>query len=230
MRNLTSQIVGWLVGFFILTLQWTCRIRIHDDPRATLEANGVGHVFGTFHAHQIGGFLAAQRGTGVMVSRSVDGQIVVPSLRLCGHVPIRGSSGTARKGGATALQALIEHVRGGQVAMLAVDGPRGPHGSVQKGIGLLARKTDAAVLMAVAVPSRRWILHRTWDRLQIPKPFTRIDIYIGEPLMARQGESLEQFTARIEATLKRLEAEHDPQELAARSTVGNRPDPVGKAA
>jgi hypothetical protein len=222
MRNLASQIVGWLVGFLILTLQVTCRIRIHNDPRKALTADGIGHVFGTFHAHQIGGFLAAERGTGVMVSRSVDGQIVVPSLRLCGHVPIRGSSGTGRKGGATALQALIEHVRRGHVAMLAVDGPRGPHGSVQKGIGLLAQKTNAAVLMAVAVPSRRWILDRTWDRLQIPKPFSMIDVHIGEPLFPSQTESLEQFTCRIEATLRRLEAEHDPEEVSERSKVGRR--------
>jgi lysophospholipid acyltransferase (LPLAT)-like uncharacterized protein len=230
MRNLASQIFSWLVGFFILTLQVTCRIRIHNDPRETLTADGFGHVFGTFHAHQIGGFLAARRGTGVMVSRSVDGQIVVPSLRLCGHIPIRGSSGTGRKGGATALQALIEHVRQGHVAMLAVDGPRGPHGSVQKGIGLLSQKTNAAVLMAVAVPSRRWILERTWDRLQIPKPFSRIDVYIAEPLMPRKSEPLQQFTDRIEATLKRLEAEYDPQELAERSRAGGRRHPLRRAA
>jgi hypothetical protein len=230
MRNLASQIAAWLVGFGILTLRMTCRLRLHNDPRGSLAADGCKHVFGTFHAHQIGGFLAAERGTGVIVSRSVDGQIVVPSLRICGHVPIRGSSGTGRKGGGPALQALIAHVRSGNVAMLAVDGPRGPRGSVQKGIGLLAKKTNAAVLMAVAVPSRRWILDRTWDQLQIPIPFSTIDIYISEPLLPRQAESLEQFTSRIEATLKRLEAEHDPKEVSRRSKAGDRSDRLRRAA
>lgn len=211
MKRLIPRFVGWLIGFFVLILRMTCRTQIHNDPRPALTADGIGHVFALLHAQQVGASMAADRGTGAMVSRSEDGEIIVPALRIGGHIPIRGSSGN-RKGGASALQALIEHVKGGRPAILAVDGPRGPRGKVQKGIGLLSRKTGAAVLAVVVIPSRRWILGSTWDRLQIPKPFSTLHCYFAEPLLMQPGESLEQFTSRIEVSLNQIEAQHDPQE------------------
>jgi len=152
-----------------------------------------------------------------MVSRSSDGDLLVPILRLQGIVPFRGSSSHAGKdkGGAAALDGLIAHVKGGYPGYLAVDGPRGPRNSVHRGIAQLARATGAVVLTAVAVPQRRWILQRTWDRLQIPKPFTRIDAYFGDQMPMADGESIESFCTRIGAALVALETRHDPQEARA---------------
>lgn len=211
MKRLLLSLVGYLIGFVVLTLRLTCRISVHNDPRPALTRAGKKHVFALLHAQQVGASMAAERGTGAMVSRSADGEIIVPALRVGGHVPIRGSSGTS-KGGASALQALIEHVNLGRPAILAVDGPRGPRGTVQKGIGLLAKKTDAVVLAVVAIPSRRWIIARTWDRLQVPKPFSTIHCYFAEPLVSERDESLDHFAKRIQASLNRLEAEIDPEE------------------
>ncbi len=216
MKRLLPRLAGMIVGAYVILLRLTCRIRMHNDRRAHLVEQGNRYVYGTFHAHQIGGLMAAEPGTGAMVSRSDDGEIVVPTLLWSGHVPIRGSSGTGCKGGATALQSLIKHVLTGHGAMLAVDGPRGPRGTVQKGIGLLSQKTNAAVLMAVAVPTRRWIFRRTWDQFQLPKLFCRIDVYLSDPLWPEAGESLDRFIARIERVLSDLEAEYDPAQVAAR--------------
>lgn len=216
MKQWLPRIAGLLFGFALLLLRRTCRIRIHNDPREQIAAQGYRVVFGTLHAHQLCGVLAAEPGTGALVSRSADGDVLVPILRWCGHVPIRGSSGTGRKGGATALQAMIKHVRSGHSAMIAVDGPRGPRGKVQKGIGLLAQKTDAAVVLVASIPSRRWVIRKSWDRFQAPKPFATIDVYTSEPMLPRAGESLEHFTDRIEQALLELEARHDPEEVAAR--------------
>ena len=211
MKRLLLRLVGWLIGFVVLVLRMTCRIQIHNDPRAALTAAGIKHVFAMLHAHQVGASMGADRGTGAMVSRSADGEIIIPALRVGGHIPIRGSSGRT-KGGATALQALIEHVKLGRPAILAVDGPRGPRGSVQKGIGLLAKKTDASVLAVIAIPARRWIVSRTWDRLQIPKPFSTIHYHFATPLFPEPKESLEQFAQRVQVSLGNLEARFDPQE------------------
>ena len=196
MKRLRLRMVGWAIGLVVIVLRLTCRIHVHNDPRLVLTEAGMKHVFALLHAHQVAASMAAQRGTGAMVSRSDDGEIIVPALRVGGHVPIRGSSGTA-KGGASALQALIEHVERGKPAILAVDGPRGPRGKVQRGIGLLAKKTDAAVLAVIAIPSRRWIMTRSWDRLQIPKPFSTIHCYFTEPINPQQDESFQQFLSLI---------------------------------
>ncbi|MFO1066598.1 MAG: DUF374 domain-containing protein [Pirellulales bacterium] len=136
---------------------------------------------------------------------------------MSGIVPVRGSGGRGDgggRGGREALDAFVDHVKGGRPAYLAVDGPRGPRGHVHKGIAVLARQAEAAVVVMIPVPTRRWVLSRAWDRLQIPKPFCRIDGYFGEPVEPLSGETAEALRQRIESALMRLEELHDPDEHA----------------
>ena len=159
--------------------------------------------------------IQGETGTGAMVSRSDDGELLIPCLWLRGIVPIRGSnrhkSGDS-KGGLGAIEALVEHVLGGAPGYLAVDGPRGPRNRVHKGIAVLSQRTGAAVINLVAVPSRRWIFTRAWDRFQIPKPFSIIHGYFSEPIFPQKDENVEQYRKRIEISLNDLEREHDPIE------------------
>ena len=210
-----KRLVSYLVAVFSLFVRLTCRVRVHNDPRHTMTAEGVPHIFAALHAHQVAAMVSADPRTGAMVSRSDDGQIIVPALRVNGHVPVRGSSGKSDKGGATALKALIEYLDVGKPVILAVDGPRGPRGTVHKGVGVLAKKSKAGVLPVLVIPSRRFIVGKAWDRLQIPLPFGTIDAYFTEPLFPRKGERLEEFAKRIEAELRRLELKHDPDEATA---------------
>jgi lysophospholipid acyltransferase (LPLAT)-like uncharacterized protein len=158
-----------------------------------------------------------EKGTAAMVSQSADGELLLPGFWALGIKAIRGSGRSQEhdKGGRSALKQLIAHVLNGLPAYLAVDGPRGPRNHVRKGIAVLSRETGAAVLNVVAVPSRRWIIRGTWDRLQIPQPFCRIDGYFAEPLWPRGTETVEQYRLRIETSLNELEARHDPVEAAA---------------
>lgn len=98
---------------------------------------------------------------------------------------------------------------------MAVDGPRGPRNYVNGGIAKLSSVTGAAVLIAVLIPRRRWIMTRTWDRFQIPKPFTLIETFFGPPLRLREGEDLVAFRLRIENAIAALEEQHDPLEAEA---------------
>lgn len=216
-RPVMKRILPWLIAAAFLLLRITCRLRFHRDPRVALRAAGRNYVFATLHAHQLAGLLAAEPGLAGIVSRSDDGDIVVPTLRLAGCVPIRGSGGKARKGGTRAMQQLIRHVRGGRPASLTVDGPLGPRGRVHPGVALLSQKTGAEVLTVVAVPSRRTVLSRTWDRLQLPWPFARVDIRFGPTLSPRPAESVADFARRIERGLSALEHRWDPQEAVAGS-------------
>ncbi len=214
-KRISTFVISWLAALAILILRGTCKIKIHGDPRPILRANEKRYVFSVLHAHQVAAIIDGERGTGAMVSRSADGQIIVPSLWVRGIVPIRGSGrgSASNKGGLAALDALVEHVRSGKPAYLAVDGPRGPRGHVHKGIASLAQQSDAAVLNFVAIPSKKWVL-KSWDRLQIPKPFSTIHAYFAKPLMSAEGESVEQFRLRIEESLNALEGLHDPEQAA----------------
>ena len=198
-------------------LRATCRVRIHADPRPRLRTDRRPYVFSVLHAHQIAAATAREPGTAAMVSKSKDGDFVALGLRLAGVKTVRGSSqrsiNDTEKGGLSALSELAEHVRAGSPALLAVDGPRGPRNRVHKGIAALSQQTGAAVLNAVVIPSRRWIILRSWDRFQIPKPFCKIDVFVAPPLWPEQDESVEEYRRRIEFSLCELEKDHDPTEV-----------------
>ena len=220
--RLTLFVQSWVLGLSMLFLRITCRVRVHNDPRGQLKANSENYAFSILHAHQLAAAINREPGTAAMVSQSGDGQLLVPGFWLLRVKAIRGSSRSERndKGGRSALNGLVEHVKGGSPAIIAVDGPRGPRGQIRKGIAVLSKESGGAVLNVITIPNRRWILSRTWDRLQIPQPFSRIDAYFAEPLRLAEGESIESFRRRIEASLNLLEATYDPEE-AARVAAAN---------
>jgi lysophospholipid acyltransferase (LPLAT)-like uncharacterized protein len=213
--KLIVKLASWAIAAATLALRLTWRLRLQDDPRPALRAAGRPYVYALLHAHQLASTIDSEPGTAAMVSRSQDGELIVGTLKALGIVPIRGSSGKRGqdKGGMDALEALAAHVAGGKPAYIAVDGPRGPRNRVRKGIAVLAQRTGAVVLVAVGVPTRRWILSKSWDRLQIPQPFARIDGYFSEPLEMAAGEGVEEFRKRIEESLNALEARWDPVEV-----------------
>ena len=219
-KRLLLRAAGWLAAMVVLALRATCRVRFVDDPRPALRAAGRPYAYAFLHAHQVATVVAAERGTAALVSRSADGDLLVPSLRVRGVVPLRGStrSGARDKGGAAALGRLIAHTRAGWPAYFAVDGPRGPRGHVHRGVADLALAAGAAILPAVAVPSRRWIAARSWDRLQVPMPFTTVTIRFGAPIAPARGDDAEALRNRVAVALLELERKDDPEE-ARRSCV-----------
>lgn len=177
--------LGQLVAILVRLWALTCRVRLHHDPRPALRAAGKPYVYALLHGHQIAAVLANDEpAMAAMVSRSTDGDLLVPSLRARRVVAVRGSGrrGKASKGGETALRQLITLNRGGMPVLLAVDGPRGPRGHVHRGIFALAQASGAMIVPVTAIGRRSFVLKRTWDLTSLPLLGTVIDLKFGEPL------------------------------------------------
>ena len=114
----------------------------------------------------------------VMTSRSFDGEYIARFIQRLGYGAVRGSS---TRGGVGALVELARLVRSGCPAGFSIDGPRGPRHVAKPGAVLLAKKTGQPVLPFVVTPARCWRA-RSWDRTQIPKPFTRALVEIAPPI------------------------------------------------
>jgi lysophospholipid acyltransferase (LPLAT)-like uncharacterized protein len=71
---------------------------------------------------------------------------------------------------------------------------------------------SAPILPALVLPSRRWFLEKTWDRFQIPKPFSTVSLILGEPILPREDEDCEALRLRVSQALNTLEQKHDPEE------------------
>jgi lysophospholipid acyltransferase (LPLAT)-like uncharacterized protein len=135
------------------------------------------------------------------VSRSRDGSLQAGILGGLGVVSVRGSSS---RGGAHAARGLLRALRAGWPVLLAVDGPRGPRGSVAPGAAFLAGRTGFPV-QAVGVAVRRGRrIQRAWDRFLLPCPFTRVEVVVSPPLFAHDGETQEALTGRIAEALRQV--------------------------
>lgn len=217
-KRIRNQIVGSVAAGVVLLLRATCRARFENDPRPRLRGDGVPYVLALLHAHQVGAVLANDEARGrlaAMVSRSADGDVLVPCLRAVGVHAARGSSRRRGrdKGGLAALAELRKMLEQRVAVLLAVDGPQGPRNAVHRGAVVLAREVEGAVVVpVVVVGSRRWILTRTWDRMQIPKPFARITVAFSDPIRIDAEAPSTEGRERIAKALEGLEMEYDPEE------------------
>lgn len=229
------RIAGEVLALGLRVWRRTCRYRVVNDPRPALRAAGVPYVYALLHAHQVAAVFVNDERRGAiaaMVSRSADGDLLVPSLRARGVIAVRGSSRRdgVDKGGRRALAELRAHLAAHVAPLLAVDGPRGPRNVVKLGIAALACQVPGAVVLpAVVLPTRRVVLRGTWDRFQLPLPFGRISLVFAEPIRRLAGESVESVRQRVEGALNALEAEWDPAEASAAAPARARPSGNGVA-
>lgn len=123
-----------------------------------------------------------------IVSASKDGGVVARILEHFGVEPVRGSS--SRRGPQALLELTTWAERGYDLA-LTPDGPRGPCYVLQPGAVALAQLTGQPL-----VPSSyhlSWKIRlKSWDRFQIPLPFSRALMKFGEPLRIPREASDEQ--------------------------------------
>ena len=104
----------------------------------------------------------------------------------------------------------------GRPAGFTVDGPRGPARKVQPGAVWLASATGNPVLPFHLEASRHWTM-KSWDRTQIPKPFSTVGLAIGKPIDVPRDASeqaLESSRRHVEMAL--CELEHEARRLIER--------------
>ncbi|WP_236625554.1 lysophospholipid acyltransferase family protein [Rhodopirellula baltica] len=213
--TLVNPVIGAGIAVTFKLFRLTFRIRVRNDQRERLvQRTGKQYALAILHAHQLAALSLSAPRVGAMVSRSRDGDLLMPLLRGNGCVPIRGSSGVGEKGGATALTKMIRHVKDGNPSVIAVDGPRGPRGVAQKGIAMVAMKAAVPIIPVVLIPRRRWIMSKAWDRMQILLPFTMVDALFGDPIYPTPGESIDDLRAKVAESLRIMEHRMDPEEAA----------------
>jgi lysophospholipid acyltransferase (LPLAT)-like uncharacterized protein len=125
-----------------------------------------------------GTYFFKDRGIVVMTSESKDGEYIARFITRFGYGAIRGSS---TRGGSKALVQMIKAMRRGLPMAFTADGPRGPRYVAKPGPLLLAKKTGQPILPFVVEPLSYWTVS-SWDRMQIPRPFSRVAVIIGEPI------------------------------------------------
>jgi lysophospholipid acyltransferase (LPLAT)-like uncharacterized protein len=125
----------------------------------------------------------------LMISKSLDGEIIANIAELTGWHTARGSS--SRDGG-TALKEMVERLKQYGLAAHILDGPRGPAGQVKLGIISLAQATNAVIVPVFVKAEKAWYFN-SWDKFMVPKPFSRVSIHFGEKISLPQLQTERDF-------------------------------------
>jgi lysophospholipid acyltransferase (LPLAT)-like uncharacterized protein len=201
--------LGWLIErlgpltlrawFTTIRLRWYGGKHTHPDPRTRASA-----IYVLWHQRLLCfAYTHARFGGRLLVSQSGDGEILARLAASLGFSPIRGSS---RRGGSTAMRALLAEAGSGYDFGITPDGPRGPRQVFKEGAVYLASRSGLPVV-PITVTYRRYWQCRGWDRLQLPWPFTRGVIHVGAPVSvppALDDAGIEAWRLRLEGTLRSL--------------------------
>jgi lysophospholipid acyltransferase (LPLAT)-like uncharacterized protein len=197
-----AAVASPLISMLSSTWRWRVEGQQHYD---SIVAAGSQPIFAFWH----GRILSAtcfwrDRGIVVITSENFDGEWIAGIIRRFGYGTARGSSS---RGGVRALVQMRRDLAAGRPVAFTLDGPRGPARVPQPGAIWLAGATGHALLPFHIEADRAWTMG-SWDRTQVPQPFSRVAIAIGEPILVdgTSDEVLEAGRTRIENALARVEA------------------------
>ena len=145
-----------------------------------------------------------RRGIVVITSENFDGEWIAGIIERFGYGTARGSTS---RGAVKALVQLKRDMAAGKPAGFTLDGPRGPANVAQPGAVWLAKATGNPIIPFHIESDRHWTA-KSWDRTQIPRPWSNVAIAIGAPIEVPPGAddaALEQARLTLEARLKLLE-------------------------
>jgi lysophospholipid acyltransferase (LPLAT)-like uncharacterized protein len=197
-RAQLSLIAG--VGYPIInalghTLRWRTEGLEHLDA---IRASGRQPVMAFWHGRILPAtFYFRRRGIVVITSENFDGEWIARIIERFGYGTARGSTS---RGALKAMKQLVNQMKAGRPAGFTLDGPRGPARVAQAGAVWLASATGNPLLPFHLEASSHWSLG-SWDRTQIPKPFSTVTLIVGEPIEVPKGASDE----RLEQTRRELE-------------------------
>jgi lysophospholipid acyltransferase (LPLAT)-like uncharacterized protein len=198
------SIVGYrLVSLLGATLHWKTEGLEHFDA---IVAGGHQPVMAFWHGRILPAtYYFRRRGIVVITSENFDGEWIAGIIERFGYGTARGSTS---RGGRKALLQLTRDLAAGKPAGFTLDGPRGPARAAQPGAVWLAKATGNPLLPFHLEASRHWTLG-SWDRTQIPKPFSTVAIAMGEPFHVdaeADDAGLERARLQLEERLRTLEA------------------------
>lgn len=147
---------------------------------------------------------------GALVSPSKDGELAARLLAKLGVSAVRGSG---RRSGALAMRDMYIAIQDQDLSpLIAPDGSTGPPHEFKPGAIMLARLSKSPVI-PLSFACTRSIRLRTWDRLMIPLPFSRVELAVGPPVeldgtitMTEAPETIAQMGAHLSAIEAAAEA------------------------
>lgn len=201
-KRVQISLISLIGRLIIRTIGRTLRFRVSDWKNfQDLHDSGQPVILSFWH-NQIPAatYFWRNRGIVVITSRNFDGEYIARIIERFGYGASRGSSS---RGAAGALLGLKRRLSEGKDVAFTIDGPRGPLYQVKPGPVWLSRKTGSPIVCFHLEPDRYWEL-KSWDRMRIPRPFSRVLLKIGRPLPVPPGADDDVWVERYQSEMDRI--------------------------
>lgn len=189
--------LGLTVLTFIVNLVIkTYRIRIYnDDEVKKLYKSGKNFISAFWHGRMlIPWYVNRKYKIAALVSKSKDGEILTRLLKNWNYNVVRGSS---HIGGKEALNIMEKTIDEGYSFAITPDGPTGPPYKMKAGAVVLAHRKSIPLLLLGTASNRNFVF-KSWDKFQVPKPFSKVSVVYSEPIYVREDSSREEINKLIE--------------------------------
>ena len=178
-KYLFNSIYPYLLYVLILVWCWTIReSRKNPEVEDYVRNLSGGYILTLWHGRIFYLFYYLRRRSDfhLLISPSLDGDLLAQLARLMGYSVIRGS--TFKKAVPSA-RSLIKVLRSGEKIIIIADGSRGPRMQAQSGSIQIASITNCP-LIPMSYGAIKKIELNTWDRFVLPLPFTCCTIKFGQ--------------------------------------------------
>ncbi|MBS1537435.1 MAG: lysophospholipid acyltransferase family protein [Bacteroidetes bacterium] len=126
--------------------------------------------------------LFSHKNSSAVISLSKDGDVLANLLQSWNYVVLRGSSS---KGGKEVLEEMVKHAKKSKL-LITPDGPRGPIYKLKPGAVIASQR--AGVPLIICKVEIKWkITLKSWDKFEIPLPFSKIFIQFLPPITISQN-------------------------------------------
>ena len=208
--NVISRIAYWYIRLVKATTKWD--LRGVEKFYENIEKYG-NVIFIAWHgrAPMIPPFWDKRKPLKALVSPHRDGQLIASMLRRFGIGSIDGSTNENAKGAALA---IMKELKNGSTIAIIPDGPRGPSMTMSLSPVYYAQKAGIPVIGVTYSIQNSLIIEKSWDRMMIPRPFSKGICAVTEPFIIPRNatkEQLEEYRLKIENTLNNLTWEIDKQ-------------------
>ena len=204
-NSLLLRIVPKLLSWIMRLWFGTCRITVHNGDIMSSVKRGDTNIIASFWHYSIIFifYFVRNYSATAMVSASRDGEYIA---RLAGELGFNTVRGSKNNKGVEALKGMLRAVRSGDNGAIVADGSQGPARKAQAGALLVAAKTGKPVV-PIAWSASNYFTIKSWDKTAIPKPFSRVDFYYGQPMYLPRkisAEELEEHRCILEKNLNEL--------------------------
>jgi lysophospholipid acyltransferase (LPLAT)-like uncharacterized protein len=196
-----SGVASPLIRALARTYRWRVEGTEHYDA---VIASGRQPILAFWHGRILAStYYFRDRQIVVITSQNFDGEWIARIITRFGYGTARGSTS---RGGARALVQMRRELAEGRPVAFTIDGPRGPARVAQAGAAWLAGATRQPILPFHIEADRAWTM-KSWDRAQIPKPYSNLALVIGEPIDVEgtEAETTEGARTKLERALESLE-------------------------